>query len=123
MADCSRCFRPRPGIDRKACTSRDPVWLVLAGHRDDRVRGLACWQTKLAPRFELDPRSRGAARGGNRQPRDPVGILFNPTFLPFLRSQCVFLLGMGIVNSRERRKSSPRSARKQVLLGTDWFLQ
>jgi len=55
--------------------------------------------TKLAPRFGLDRSIRGglvAAATGS------IAILlvsiFNPTFLPFLASMCVFLLGMGIVN-------------------------
>jgi DHA1 family bicyclomycin/chloramphenicol resistance-like MFS transporter len=55
--------------------------------------------TRLAPRFGLDRSIRGglwlAATGS-------VAILlvsiFNPTFLPFLASMAVFLLGMGIVN-------------------------
>jgi DHA1 family bicyclomycin/chloramphenicol resistance-like MFS transporter len=55
--------------------------------------------TKLAPRFGLDRSIQGglllAATGS-------IAILlvsmFNPTFLPFLGSMCVFLLGMGIVN-------------------------
>src|ERR1700704_648720 len=55
--------------------------------------------TKLAPRFGLDRSIRSglwlAAAGS-------LAILlvslFNPTFLPFLASMCVFLLGMGIVN-------------------------
>src|SRR6202165_5911770 len=55
--------------------------------------------TKLAPRFGLDRSIRGglvAAATGS------IAILlvsiFHPTFLPFLASMCVFLLGMGIVN-------------------------
>ena len=55
--------------------------------------------TKIAPRFGLDRSIRGglvAAATGS------IAILlvsiFNPTFLPFLASMCVFLLGMGIVN-------------------------
>jgi DHA1 family bicyclomycin/chloramphenicol resistance-like MFS transporter len=55
--------------------------------------------TKLAPRFGLGRSIRGglvAAATGS------VAILlvsiFHPTFLPFLASMCVFLLGMGIVN-------------------------
>src|SRR6202521_569037 len=55
--------------------------------------------TKLAPRFGLDSSIRGglvAAATGS------IAILlvsiFHPTFLPFLASMCVFLLGMGIVN-------------------------
>ena len=55
--------------------------------------------TRLAPRFGLDRSIRGglvvAAAGG-------VAILlvsiFHPTFPPFLAANCVFLLGMGIVN-------------------------
>jgi DHA1 family bicyclomycin/chloramphenicol resistance-like MFS transporter len=55
--------------------------------------------TRLAPRFGLDRSIQGgllAAACGS------VAILlvslFTPTFLPFLASMCVFLLGMGIVN-------------------------
>src|SRR6267378_2662535 len=55
--------------------------------------------TKLAPRFGLDRSIRGglmAAATGS------IAILlvslFNATFLPFLASMCVFLLGMDIVN-------------------------
>src|ERR1700676_759489 len=55
--------------------------------------------TKLAPRFGLDRSIRGglmAAATGS------IAILlvslFNASFLPFLASMCVFLLGMGIVN-------------------------
>ncbi len=55
--------------------------------------------TKLAPRFGLDRSIQGglfAATAGS------VGLLlvslFSPSFLPFLASMCVFLLGMGIVN-------------------------
>jgi MFS transporter, DHA1 family, multidrug resistance protein len=55
--------------------------------------------TKLAPCFGLDRSIQGglwAAAAGS------VAILlvslFSPTFLPFLASMCVFLLGMGIVN-------------------------
>ena len=55
--------------------------------------------TKLAPRFGLDRSIQGgllAAATGS------IAILlvslFNATFLPFLASMCVFLLGMGIVN-------------------------
>ena len=55
--------------------------------------------TKIAPRFGLDRSIRGglvAAATGS------VAILLvsilHPTFLPFLASTCVFLLGMGIVN-------------------------
>jgi DHA1 family bicyclomycin/chloramphenicol resistance-like MFS transporter len=55
--------------------------------------------TKLAPRLGLDRSIRGglvAAATGS------IAILlvsiFHPTFLPFLASTCVFLLGMGIVN-------------------------
>src|ERR1700686_4770764 len=55
--------------------------------------------TRLGPRFGLDRSIRGglvaAAAGG-------IAILavsiFDPGFLPFLGSMCVFLLGMGIVN-------------------------
>jgi DHA1 family bicyclomycin/chloramphenicol resistance-like MFS transporter len=55
--------------------------------------------TKITPRFGLDRSIQGglvAAATGS------VAILlvsiFHPTFLPFLASMCVFLLGMGIVN-------------------------
>jgi DHA1 family bicyclomycin/chloramphenicol resistance-like MFS transporter len=55
--------------------------------------------TKITPRFGLDRSIRGglvAAAAGS------VAILlvsiFHPTFLPFLGSMCMFLLGMGIVN-------------------------
>jgi len=55
--------------------------------------------TRLGPRFGLDRSIRGglvAAAAGS------IAILavsvFNPGFLPFLGSMCVFLLGMGIVN-------------------------
>jgi DHA1 family bicyclomycin/chloramphenicol resistance-like MFS transporter len=55
--------------------------------------------TKLAPRFGLDRSIRGgllAAATGS------IAILlvsmFHASFLPFLASMCVFLLGMGIVN-------------------------
>jgi MFS transporter, DHA1 family, multidrug resistance protein len=55
--------------------------------------------TKLAPRFGLDRSIQGglvAAATGS------IAILlvslFNASFLPFLASMCVFLLGMGIVN-------------------------
>ena len=55
--------------------------------------------TRLGPRFGLDRSIRGglvAAALGS------IAILavsvFNPGFLPFLGSMCVFLLGMGIVN-------------------------
>jgi DHA1 family bicyclomycin/chloramphenicol resistance-like MFS transporter len=55
--------------------------------------------TRLGPRFGLDRSIRGglvAAAIGS------IAILavsiFNPGFLPFLGSMCVFLLGMGIVN-------------------------
>jgi DHA1 family bicyclomycin/chloramphenicol resistance-like MFS transporter len=55
--------------------------------------------TRLGPRFGLDRSIQGglvAAAAGS------IAILsvsiFNPGFLPFLGSMCVFLLGMGIVN-------------------------
>src|SRR4030081_3708487 len=55
--------------------------------------------TRLAPRFGLDRSIQGglmAAATGS------IAILlvslFNASFLPFLASMCVFLLGMGIVN-------------------------
>jgi DHA1 family bicyclomycin/chloramphenicol resistance-like MFS transporter len=55
--------------------------------------------TRLAPRFGLDRSIRGglvAAATGS------IAIMlvsmFHATFLPFLASVCVFLLGMGIVN-------------------------
>ncbi len=55
--------------------------------------------TRLAPRFGLDRSIKGGllvtATGG-------IAVLlvsvFNPTFLPFLAANAVFLLGMGIVN-------------------------
>src|ERR1700682_2837502 len=63
------------------------------------VFGAGMLATKLAPRFGLDRSIRGglvAAATGS------IAILlvsiFHPTFLPFLASMCVFLLGMGIVN-------------------------
>jgi len=55
--------------------------------------------TKLAPRFGLDRSIRG---GLVATATGSIAILlvsiFHPTFLPFLASMCVFLLGMGIVN-------------------------
>src|SRR5258705_3960454 len=55
--------------------------------------------TKIAPRFGLDRSIQGgllaAATGSIAM---LLVSLFNPTFLPFLASMCVFLLGMGIVN-------------------------
>src|SRR6202140_46966 len=55
--------------------------------------------TRLAPRFGLDRSIRGglvAAAIGSTAVL--LVSIFNPTFLPFLASLCVFLLGMGIVN-------------------------
>src|ERR1700694_2397105 len=55
--------------------------------------------TKLAPRFGLDRSISGglvvAATGSIAM---LLVSLLHPTFLPFLASMCVFLLGMGIVN-------------------------
>src|SRR6266404_3277466 len=55
--------------------------------------------TKVAPRFGLDRSIQGgllaAATGSIAM---LLVSLFNPAFLPFLASMCVFLLGMGIVN-------------------------
>jgi DHA1 family bicyclomycin/chloramphenicol resistance-like MFS transporter len=55
--------------------------------------------TKIAPRFGLDRSIQGgllaAATGSIAM---LLVSLFNPAFLPFLASMCVFLLGMGIVN-------------------------
>src|ERR1700710_2726931 len=55
--------------------------------------------TKLAPRFGLD---RSIAAGLLAAAAGSIAILlvslFNASFLPFLGSMCLFLLGMGIVN-------------------------
>jgi DHA1 family bicyclomycin/chloramphenicol resistance-like MFS transporter len=55
--------------------------------------------TKLAPRFGLD---RSIAGGLLAAAAGSIAILlvslFNASFLPFLGSMCLFLLGMGIVN-------------------------
>src|SRR6266404_2682574 len=55
--------------------------------------------TRIAPRFGLDRSIQGgllaAATGSTAM---LLVSRFNPAFLPFLASMCVFLLGMGIVN-------------------------
>src|SRR6202048_1955122 len=55
--------------------------------------------TKLAPRFGLDRSIRvGLVAAATGSIAILLVSIFNPTFLPFLASMCVFLLGMGIVN-------------------------
>src|SRR6266850_1883795 len=55
--------------------------------------------TKLVPRFGLDRSIQGGLLATATGSAAMLLVsLFNPTFLPFLASMCVFLLGMGIVN-------------------------